>query len=341
MAEDIPKPGRGLILGKFMPPHLGHAYLVDFARSYVERVTVVVGSLDREPIPGQLRYAWVREMFPGANVVHLTEELPQEPSEHAEFWRLWRESLRRVHPEPIDFVFASEPYGLELAEVLGAAYVPVDHARELVPVSGTAIREDPMGNWRFIPPCVRPYFVKRVVLFGPESTGKSVLAKRVAEQFGTVYASEYARPLLELQDNRCDYEDIERIARGHLASEEALARQANRVLISDTDMLTTTVWSEALFGRCPAWLKEEAPRRRYDLTLLCDIDSPWHDDGTRFFPNDREAFMERCVKALEAADRPYVKIGGTWEQRFSKACEVVDALIKPGARSGRPAPYLP
>ena len=310
-----------------MPPHLGHQYLVDFARNYVRQITVVVGTLEREPIPGALRFAWMREIFPDVNVVHLTDDLPQDPNEHGDFWALWQEALKRIHPEPLDFVFASEAYGTKLAQVLGAQYVPVDHARELVPASGTAIRDDPMGHWRFIPPCVRPYFVRRVCLFGPESTGKSLLARRLAKNYGTVYASEYARPLLELQDNRCDFEDIERIARGHFASEEALARQANRILVSDTDMLTTVVWSEALFGKCPAWLKEEAPKRHYDLTLLLDIDSPWHDDGTRFFKNDRQSFMERCVRALEEAGRAYVKIGGTWEERFSKACAAIDELL--------------
>jgi HTH-type transcriptional regulator, transcriptional repressor of NAD biosynthesis genes len=327
MAEKLPKTGRGLILGKFMPPHLGHQYLVDFGRNYVQDLTVVVGTLEREPISGALRFAWMKEMFPGVSVVHLTDDLPQEPSEHEGFWTLWGEALKRIHPESLDFVFASEAYGNKLAEVLGAQYIPVDHARELVPVSGRAIREDPMENWRFIPPCVRPFFVRKVCLFGPESTGKSVLARRLAEHYETVYANEYARPLLELQDNRCDYVDIERIARGHLASEEALARQANRILVSDTDMLTTTVWSEALFGKCPAWLKEEAPKRRYDLTLLFDIDSPWHDDGTRFFQNERQSFMDRCLDALENAGRTYVRIGGTWEERFEKSCQAVDELI--------------
>lgn len=327
----LPKPGHGtsgLILGKFLPPHLGHEYLVNFGRSYVERLTVVVGTLEREPIPGELRVAWVREMFPGVRVVHLTEELPQDPSEHPDFWALWERALKGVHPGPLDFVFASEPYGRKLAEVLGATFVPVDLERTRVPVSGTAIRQDPMKNWRFIPPCVRPYYVRRVCLFGPESTGKSVLAKRLAERYGTVYVEEYARPLLALQDNRCEYEDMERIARGQVASEEALARQANRLLFCDTDALTTHVWSHALFGKCPDWLEAEGMRRRYDLTLLCDIDSPWHDDGSRFFPDDRAGFMARCVRALEDAGRRYVKIGGSWDERFQKAVSLVDHLLE-------------
>jgi NadR type nicotinamide-nucleotide adenylyltransferase len=330
MGEKLPKPGRGstgLILGKFLPPHAGHQYLVDFGRNYVERLTVVVGTLAREPVPGALRFAWMKEMFPDARVVHITEDLPQEPSEHPDFWGLWERALRAVHPEPLDYVFASEPYGEKLARVLGARFVPVDLERNLVPVSGTMIRQDPMGNWRFLPPCVRPYYVRRVCLFGPESTGKSVLAKRLAERYGTVHAEEYARPLLALQDNRCEYADIERIARGQIASEEALARQANRLLFCDTDPLTTCVWSRALFEKCPEWLEQEGKRRRYDLTLLLDIDSPWHDDGTRFFPEDRAGFMARCVKALGEAGRPCVKIGGTWEERFLKAVAFTDDLL--------------
>jgi HTH-type transcriptional regulator, transcriptional repressor of NAD biosynthesis genes len=327
MGEKLPKPGRGLTLGKFLPPHLGHQYLVDFGLNYVKRLTVVVGSLEREPIPGALRFAWMKEMFPSANVVHLEEELPQEPCEHPDFWALWQRALKGIHPEPLDCVFASESYGSKLAEVLGAQFVPVDLERSRVPISGTALRNDPMGNWRYIPPCVRPYYVRRVCLFGPESTGKSVLTQRLAQHYGTVFAEEYARPLLALQDNGCGYEDMERIARGQIASEEALARQADRLLFCDTDVLTTYVWSHALYGRCPQWLEEEGKRRRYDLTLLCDIDSAWHDDGSRFFPNDREGFMARCVKALDEAGRAYVKIGGTWDQRFDKAVALTDKLL--------------
>src|SRR5688572_19641714 len=80
------------------------------------------------------------------------------------------------------------------------------------------------------------------------STGKSTLAKDLAAHFRTAHAFEYARPLLDGKGGRCDREDIPRIARGQVATEEALARQADRVLICDTDVLTTTIWSDVLFG---------------------------------------------------------------------------------------------
>jgi len=322
------RPTTGMVLGKFMPPHLGHVYLVEFARRYVDRLTVVVGTMPHEPIDGALRYGWMRELFPDCHVVHLDEVLPQDPSEHPEFWAIWEAALRRVLPEgPLDHVFASESYGHRLAEVLGASFVPVDRARSVLPVSGTAVREDPLGHWRFLPECVRPHFVQRVCLFGPESTGKSTLARTLAEAFDTVAVPEYAQLLIAEQDGALAYEDIPRIARGQRASEQALARRANRVLFCDSDLLTTRIWSETLFDDCPAWICEEADRAAYDLTLLCDVDVPWVDDVHRYRPEDRRAFFARCRDALDARGRPYVVIRGDWAERDRAAIAAVRALL--------------
>jgi NadR type nicotinamide-nucleotide adenylyltransferase len=272
----------------------------------------------------------MKELFPDVDVRHVIDELPQEPAEHPEFWRLWRELIRRELPGPIDYVFASEPYGTRMAEELGARYVPVDEARSLVPISATRIRQDPLAHWDFLPACVRPHFVRRVCVFGPESTGKSTLARDLAARFGTVHASEFARGLLDRKDGRCDPGDIPLIARGQAASEDALARQADRILFCDTDVLTTTIWSEVLFGNCPEELRAEAERRRYDLYLLTDVDVPWVQDGQRYLPYARAEFMERCVRALESRGRPYVRIRGTWTERFEAAVAAVQDLMRRG-----------
>src|SRR5204863_4000120 len=87
--------GSGLLLGKFLPPHLGHCYLADFARNFVDRLTILVCSIAAEPIPGRLRYQWMRELFAAdCDVVHVTEELPQEPADHPDFWPIWTRALR-------------------------------------------------------------------------------------------------------------------------------------------------------------------------------------------------------------------------------------------------------
>jgi NadR type nicotinamide-nucleotide adenylyltransferase len=316
-----------MLLGKFLPPHLGHVYLVEFAANYVDTLTVVLCSLQREPIPGELRYRWMRELFPFCNVVHLTDELPQEPKEDPHFWERWHASLTRILPGKPDYVFASEDYGAKLAEVLGGEFVPVDRARTAMSISGTAIRADPLAYWEYLPRCVRPYYLRRVCVFGPESTGKTTLARRLAEQFNTVMVPEYARTLLEAQQGRLGPDDILRIARGQMASEDALARSARGVLVCDTDVLTTRIWSETLFGSCPEWVLAEANRRTYDLYLLLDVDVPWVADTVRYLPDDRRAFFARCRQELEERPRPYVTITGSWEERFAAACAAVGRLL--------------
>lgn len=319
---------RGMVLGKFLPPHLGHVYLVDFAQRYADELTVVVGSLAAEPIPGAVRVAWMQELFPRARVIHLTDENPQEPSEHPDFWRIWRESLERVLPAPPDLVFASEAYGARLALELGARFVPVDPGRAAHPVSGTAIRRDPMAHWGWLPRCVRPWYARRVCLFGPESTGKTTLARRLADHFQTVMVPEYARTLLEAAGGALAEQDIERIARGQAASEDALARDADRLLVCDTDLLTTTIWSETLYGHCPQWIRDAAAARSYDLTLLCDVDLPWVEDAARYLPDDRRGFFDRCRAALEAHGRRYLVVrGASAGERFDVARRAVEEIL--------------
>lgn len=316
-----------MILGKFMPPHLGHVFAVDFARRFADPLTVLVCSLDREPIPGRLRYGWMRELFPDCDVRHVTDDLPQEPADHPDFWAIWRSVALANTPARPRWVFASEQYGFKLAEVLGATFIPVDVARSLVPVSGTAVRRSPMANWDYLPACVRPHFVRRVCLFGPESTGKTTLARDLARHFRTVWVAEFARGLLDHKGGRCDPADIELIARGQPAAEDALARQANRVLFCDTDVLTTTVWAEVLFDGCPEWVKRLAEGRTYDLYLLLDVDAPWVDDNQRYLPHQRREFFDRCEAALRSRGRPYRVIRGGWPERFATAVEAVSTLL--------------
>ena len=317
-----------------MPPTRGHQFLITFARQYCAHVTVLVCTRPSDPIPGCLRYDWVQRMFPQPNVrvVHVTEDLPQMPEEHPEFWAIWSRVIRQAAPEGVDFFFASEDYGHPTVEAIGGGcrYVEVDRSRQLVPISATAVRADPTGNWDLLPDVVRPYFLKRVCIFGPESTGKSTLARDLAKHFNTVYAHEYARPLLDPQGGRCNTEDIPRIVRGQVATEDALAEQANRVLLCDTDVLTTTIWSDVLFGDTPKWICDLAEQRTYDLYLLLDVDVPWVDDSQRFFGDRdvRRQMFDRFRLALDEHCRPYQVLRGAWHERFDVACKAIECLLR-------------
>ena len=334
MGPDPPRFRRGMILGKFMPPTQGHRYLAGFTARLCDRLTVLVCSKPGQSIPGHCRAAWMRDMLPHCDVVHIPDDLPDTPEEHPEFWKLWLAVIHRAVPGAIDLVCTSEDYGPELARRVGAAYLPVDRCRNGVPVSGTLMRADPYANWRHLPEAVRSWYCRRVVVFGPESTGKSTLAERLARHYGTVWVPEYARGYLDPKGGKCEQGDIAAIARGQAASEDELARQANRVLICDTDTVTTTIWSEVYYGGVEPWIRDLARERRHDLYLLCDIDVPWVDDTQRDMPQRREEFRDRCRAALEAHGRPYVWIRGDWETRFRTAVAAIDPLLGPlaGAR---------
>ena len=309
-----------------MPPHSGHLYLIDFAATFSDSLTVVVGSLADEPIPGELRFGWMKELFPHLDVVHLTDENPQYPDEHSDFWSIWKASLQRICPRKIDLLFASEDYGEKLAEVLGAKFIPLNGMRELIPVSGTDIRNDPSKHWQHIPRPVRPHFTRTVVFFGPESTGKTTLSREIAGELGATWVPEYARTYLRGSEEDFDLTDMERIARGQYASMQAARKVGRPLVLSDTDALTTLLWCRELFDEVTDSVTRLAEVERPDLTLLLKPDVPWVEGELRLRHETRDRFFERCVEALEEHGRKYQVIGGSWEERAELARKLVSAL---------------
>jgi len=318
----------GLVLGKFMPPHRGHLYLLDFARTFADSLTIVVGSLEDEPIPGELRYRWMQELFPFDRVVHLTDPNPQYPHEHPGFWAIWKNSLERICSSKIDLLFASEEYGAKLAEVLGARFIPTNAMRESIRVSGTDIRNDPYRHWQEIPRPVRPYYTRNVVFFGPESSGKTTLSRALAESLGALWVPEYARTYLHGREDDFELKDMEVIARGQWSSTQAALRAGYPLVLSDTDALTTLLWCQELFGQVPPTVSELAARERPDLTILLKPDIPWEEGALRLRPDTREAFFERCLEALEEHGREYRVVGGRRDAREAEARHWLQSLIK-------------
>lgn len=316
----------GLVLGKFLPPHRGHLHLIEFASRFASKVTVVVGSLSAESIPGELRYRWIKELFPHLNVIHLSDENPQYPHEHPNFWDIWKRSLERVVVDPVDLVFCSEPYGEPLAGILGATFIPTNQFRSSIDLSASEIRQDMVGHWDSIPLIVKRHFQRRVLIFGPESSGKTTLALGLAARYPGLIVGEYARTWLQGSEENFTLEDMEIIARGQWASERALASQATPFLFCDTDPLTTMLWCEELFGEVPDSVRQLALDNSYHLTLLLKPDLPWCRGPLRFTPETRGKFFERCREVLEEHQRPFVVVEGTGTSRFEAACREIDRL---------------
>lgn len=323
MLFSTPKLATGMIVGKFMPPHAGHLYLLEFAKNLVHDLTVLIDPGDAQIITPALRLEWLKELVPGARVIMLSSSIEKADG-------TLRDDAGKIvsahHMDRPDLVFGANELSLELAAQLGATYVPVDDL--IVPISSAQIRNAPLAHWERIPRCVRPHYVKRVCIFGPESTGKSTLTKNLAKHFNSVAVPEYARVFLDSRKNVLDLEEFKFYARGQLASEDALARSANRVLFCDTDALTTLMWSDWLFKHKDDWIQKIAEQRQYDLYLLTDVDVPWVADPQRYLPDERKEFFDYCAATLKSHNRSFTNVNGSWEERFNSAVQAVNAVLQ-------------
>lgn len=172
----------------------------------------------------------------------------------------------------------------------------------------------------------------KVVLYGPESTGKTTLAQQLASYYNTVCVPEYSRLYAEqklLEEKLLTKDDVMPIAKGQMALENTLAPKANRLLICDTDLLETLVYSELYYGGIDnIWLNKYAAENTYDLYFLSYIDLPWVADNLRDRPHQREAMFHAFETALQTFSKPYVLLKGTMEERFQVAKKQIDKLLK-------------
>ena len=173
----------------------------------------------------------------------------------------------------------------------------------------------------------------KVVLFGPESTGKTTLSRQLARHYNTVWVPEYAREYLQNKwnDHRetCTNEDLIPIAIGQMKLENELAKKADKVLICDTDLLETKVYSEEYYGGYVDKRLDEAARaNQYDLDFLTYIDTPWEADDLRDRPNQRQEMFEAFERALKTHNRKYILLKGDKKTRLKTAVKAIDKLLK-------------
>jgi HTH-type transcriptional repressor of NAD biosynthesis genes len=175
--------------------------------------------------------------------------------------------------------------------------------------------------------------VKRIAIFGTESTGKTSLAERLSKHFAEPWAPEFVREFWAARRGEITAADLDAIARGQIQNEEAAAAQATRVVFCDTELLTCTLWNDLLFpGACPPWVRVEADRRaaRYAVYLLCDADVPFVPDPVRCLPDAaaRERGRQLWRAALESRGLPFVEIRGLWPERERIAIEAVEKMLR-------------
>ena len=177
-----------------------------------------------------------------------------------------------------------------------------------------------------------PINIIKVVLFGPESTGKTTLSKQLARHYNTVWTPEYAREYLQKKWNNerktCEKEDLIPIAIGQMNLENKLGKKADKLLICDTDLLETKVYSEEFYGgTVDLKLSEAVDRNKYDLYLLTYIDTPWEEDDLRDRPEQRLEMFTAFENTLKKYKKNYILLKGDKETRLKNATEAIDKII--------------
>ena len=175
--------------------------------------------------------------------------------------------------------------------------------------------------------------LKKIVVIGPESTGKSTLCSELAAWYGTDWAPEFAREYLLAHGTNYRYEDLLTIAKKQLELEDARAAAVEGnapLLFIDTDMYVMKVWCEFVFGKCHSWILDQVAIRRYDGYLLCRTDLPWVKDELREYPDllSREKLFHIYRDSMINQSTPWAEIGGTAGQRLKMAVESVDKLLQ-------------
>lgn len=169
----------------------------------------------------------------------------------------------------------------------------------------------------------------RIVFTGPESTGKTTLAKWVAQYYRTTWNPEFARFYLSKLRVPYQKEDITSIAQGQIQWEDIWYKQSNKLLVCDTTLLVPKIWSLYKYGNCDHWIEKNLIQRKYDLFLLCGVDWPWQYDPLREHPNARKVLYQMYLDELKKNQLRYLELNGSFEQRKQLALQQIECLLSP------------
>jgi NadR type nicotinamide-nucleotide adenylyltransferase len=184
--------------------------------------------------------------------------------------------------------------------------------------------------------------LKKIVVIGPESTGKSTLCEQLAQHYETTWCPEFAREYLLTNGTNYDFDDLLTIAKGQLALEDEYTRKleinslpmledgGHLPLFIDTDMYVVKVWCEFVFENCHRFVLDKILERKYDLYLLCNVDLPWVKDELREYPDlETRNKLYRIYKDIMVnQNTPWIDINGDYDQRLQKAIAAVDKLLE-------------
>jgi HTH-type transcriptional regulator, transcriptional repressor of NAD biosynthesis genes len=341
----------GLVVGKFAPPHKGHQLVIDTALEHCDQVIVLVyGNPDFPDMPVKARADWIRAAYssnPNLEVFVPRDAPPNDADDwtQREFVRVWLEE-RGLVP---NMVFGSEEYIAGFAAHIKAIPFVVDLERLRVPTSGTEVRKiwqayrasrDVMLLEQLQERVSEPVLiassrwrdrVHRVVLMGAESTGKSTLTERLAQEFGEPFVLEYGREVWQNKNGDLAQSDYTHIAEHHRELEDAAIVGAKRFLFVDTNAITTAYLGSVYEGTVPDRVIElaRAAETRYHHVFLLADDIPFEQDGWRDGTLWRSRSQSIIKYDLRSRGVHFTLITGDLEARVNQVRAVLEGSVLP------------
>ena len=315
----------GVIIGKFLPLHNGSLTLCKVAQTLSNNLVIIVLNAQNDPIPLELRINWLKQEFPKAIIEKLSEEnlFPDEDKLNFILSSISKKlATCKLH------LYSSNVCIVNLAEKLKIKYTVLDPNRLAQNIISSSLLCDPYNQWFDMPFSVRSSLIRRVVLIGPESVGKSTLAEKIKNSFSPQpFLPEYGRPYETFRvPGPYHDKEFETIANVHAAHRKALLPLSGPVFIEDTDELATAVWVEMLMQKELPSIEKKI-KLPY-LYLLMDPSVPFTSEKIRYFDKEkREQFFGKIKRKLDHYNASYHTLTGSWMEREVEAKKIINGLL--------------
>ncbi len=309
-----------------MPLHNGSLTLCKVAQELSDKIVVIVLGTPKDQISIKIREQWLHQELPNAQIKN--HQISENVQLTAKGFKPLLNEIKGIFPHYRPHFFGSNPIIAKLASKLMQEYTILDPDHLAQNIKSSAVLSDPYKNWSSMPQSVKIPLIKRVVLIGPESVGKSSLAKKLNQQNPKIsWLPEYGRNY-ELFRKPGLYKESEFtiICDTHAAHRKALLPFSEPIFLEDTDELATSVWSEMLIQKT---LPEIENRIKLpDMYFLMDPSVPFVAEKIRYFDKEkRQEFFFKIKKKLDIYNAPYKVLTGSWQERETKALKTINQLL--------------
>ncbi|MEO5948813.1 MAG: AAA family ATPase [Candidatus Saccharimonas sp.] len=316
---------RGIVIGKFYPPHLGHNYLIDTALANCDDVDVLVVDNPEYKLPAEKRREWLQAQHPQARV-RIINDIGKDDDSIA-----WAAHTMQFLGYKPDVVFSSEHYGESWARYMGAKNVTVDINRAAIPISGTEVRKNFLKSWEYLGEETRAGLALRIVIVGAESTGTTTLSRDLANKMRVPWTPEIGRYYTEsilTTDKEWTDEDFYRIARLQQHYEAEMAKRSDGIVVCDTNAIATELWQRRYMGRTTAEMSRIAARDKADLYIITGDEIPFVQDGIRDGEHIRHRMHRWFINHIKKTGVPYLIVTGSREERLAMAHHAAKEMIR-------------